>query len=202
MKTIKTFYFLLLLTVCMTFSSCKDNQIAKDIQGTWSRDFIDDDDGIKMRTKETITFAYVEDELTGGTFDERKDGIFDMEMEDVEDSYITISLYSTIKGTYEILDGDLYLKYDINSLKLNLSPDDIELDIKDEDFLKEMKQTEMSMDELKVVLAEEWKETFLEELRKGYLDNHPDGAYPDVKIEGKQLSFTTADQGVLTYIRQ
>lgn len=202
MKTIKTFYFLLLLTVCMTFSSCKDNQIAKDIQGTWSRDFIDDDDGIKMRTKETITFAYVEDELIGGTFDERKDGIFDTEMEDIEDSYIRISLYSTIKGTYEILDGDLYLKYDVNSLKLNLSPDDIELDIKDEDFLKEMKQTEMSIDELKVVLAEEWKETFLEELRKGYLDNHPDGAYPDVKIEGKQLSFTTADQGVLTYIRQ
>jgi len=201
MKTIKTFYFLLLLTVCMTFSSCKDNQIAKDIQGTWSRDFIDDD-GIKMRTKETITFAYVEEELIGGTFDERKDGIFDTEMEDIEDSYIRISLYSTIKGTYEILDGDLYLKYDVNSLKLNLSPDDIELDIKDEDFLKEMKQTEMSIDELKVVLAEEWKETFLEELRKGYLDNHPDGAYPDVKIEGKQLSFTTADQGVLTYIRQ
>lgn len=202
MKTIKTFYFLLLLTVCMTYSSCKDNQIAKDIQGTWSRDFIDDDDGIKMRSKETITFAYVEDELIGGTFDERKDGIFDTEMEDIEDSYIRISLYSTIKGTYEILDGDLYLKYDVNSLKLNLSPDDIELDIKDEDFLKEMKQTEMSIDELKVVLAEEWKETFLEEVRKGYLDNHPDGAYPDVKIEGKQLSFTTADQGVLTYIRQ
>ena len=202
MKTTKTFYALLLLTVCMTFSSCKDRQIAKDLQGTWSRDFIDDDDGVKMRAKETMTFAYVEDEVIGGTFDERRDGIFDMEMEDVEDSYITISLYSTIKGTYEILDGDLYLKYDINSLKLNLSPDDIELDIKDEDFLKEMKQTEMSMDELKVVLAEEWKETFLEELHKEYLDNHPDGAFPDVKIEGKQLSFTTEDQGVITYMRQ
>ena len=154
MKTIKTFYFLLLLTVCMTFSSCKDNQIAKDIQGTWSRDIIDDDDDINMKAKETMTFAYVEDEVFGGTFDERKDGIFDTDMEDIEDSHMRVSLHSTIKGTYEILDGDLYLKYDINSLKLNLSPDDIELDIKDEDFLKEMKQDGMSIDEFKVVLAE------------------------------------------------
>lgn len=68
------------------------------------------------------------------------DGVVsDVEVEETDGSFYTYKYHSTIKGKYEIILGDIEMTYYVNTLKVDISSNDIIFD-----FDREKKRLEIS----------------------------------------------------------
>lgn len=188
---------LCILFVCMMplFSSCVDGDsiLAQAAEGAWYVDLeAKDEDGFPIRKQLTMQFRCVEDEdgwIYGGTFLERN-----RYSQSVQDSGIRANYSATteISGTWEVLMGDLYLTYNLNSLEVKVG--DVDLQVNDWDY-----EMQMFMDEYKGDFRREiYSETYRESRRNYKEANDYEGAFENLEIEGNRLSFLSGDAGRVT----
>lgn len=120
--------FILILISCLAFlSSCDDINLAEKLDGTWKGSVtISYDDQSKEVQEVYQRFKYFEDNVDNdGNIVE----VRDCQVKDVDLDGMTMDVrYRTyISGTWEVLNGDLYIKYDVSTLKVKIGPDDVEL---------------------------------------------------------------------------
>lgn len=120
--------FIMILISCLAFlSSCDDINLAEKLDGTWKGSVtISYDDQSKEVQEVYQKFKYFEDNIDNdGNIVE----VRDCQVKDVDLDGMTMDVkYRTyISGTWEVLNGDLYIKYDVSTLKVKISPDDVEL---------------------------------------------------------------------------
>lgn len=114
-------------------TGCQDNKLAQALEGKWIGNF---DFIIKDETPYTQTlfyrFKYKESNKTdGGIFSEYRS--YSME-ETIEEDNLLISytVRSSIAGRYEVLFGDLILRYDPNTLSVTI--DDVDMSVAGDPF--------------------------------------------------------------------
>lgn len=119
-----------MLFVCLCVvdcTSCSDIKLAEELDGTWKGSVtISYDDQSKEVQEVYQKFKYFEDNIDNdGNIVE----VRDCQVKDVDLDGMTMDVkYRTyISGTWEVLNGDLYIKYDVSTLNVKISPDDVEL---------------------------------------------------------------------------
>lgn len=120
--------FILILISCLAFlSSCDDINLAEKLDGTWKGSVtISYDDQSKEVQEVYQRFKYFEDNVDN---DGNVVEVRDCQVKDVDLDGMTMDVryHTYISGTWEVLNGDLYIKYDVSTLKVKISPDDVEL---------------------------------------------------------------------------
>lgn len=119
-----------MLFVCLCVvdcTSCSDIKLAEELDGTWKGSVtISYDDQSKEVQEVYQKFKYFEDNIDNdGNIVE----VRDCQVKDVDLDGMTMDVkYRTyISGTWQVLNGDLYIKYDVSTLNVKISPDDVEL---------------------------------------------------------------------------
>jgi len=117
----KIFLLFSISVLMLTVSSCSDKHFAKELNGKWMTDYIMSySDGEKDSITEHVTFYYVPNsEKDGGTFTETR-YYKTNEIEDNDYNY-SVKSKSSISGNYEVILGDLSLKYNVSTLVVYIS---------------------------------------------------------------------------------
>lgn len=193
---------LILLFMC----SCKDSEIAKNMEGTWKRSSVTSyDDGTKSYVDEQITFTYdaTATEENDGTFTEISTG---QEEEDEDEINAKYRWVSKIEGTWKIEQGTLYMHYNLSTLEVEIGKDDVNLKIKYEawlwnDWAGLLTAGQYSQQNIYKELK---KETYRQLFRsyKSHNDQDYDNlGFSEVKINGNIMSYETSDMGKIKYYR-
>jgi hypothetical protein len=197
---------LLISLILLFISSCKDSEIAKDIEGTWKRSYVTSyDDGTKSHVNEQVTFAYdtADKEKDGGTFTEICTG---QEEDDEDEINARYRWVSKIEGTWKIELGTLYQHYNLSTLEVEIGKDDVDWKFKDEAYLWN------DWDELLTIglhtqqtIYKELKKETYKQLFQSYKSlndqNNEDIGFPEVQIKGNVMSFETDDMGKVKFYR-
>lgn len=199
MKTNNLFLLLSLAILCYMTTSCNDDKLAKEIAGSWTFSYSpENDEGLDEKIQETITFTYDDSNFDSGTFVERLDGVIsNIEIEDTDGSRYGYSYHSSIKGKYKMVLGDLQITYYINTLKVNVYPSDISLDL-DDQTKKGLIYLNMSTLEFKKQMAEEARQAILDVLHEQYAEQTEGVFFTDVQIAGTTMTFMSSDLGRVT----
>ncbi len=195
----------LLLWAALTavFVSCKDSEMAKQLDGAWTGGYnVSYDDGSKEHVNETLEFSYNENsENDNGTFTEVLDG--KMHISD-DDGTMVCKYRSRIEGRYEVLAGDLYLYYNMSTLAVDVDENDI--DISFDHALDQLEYEAASMEYItstlrspKEEMAKEAKKEILQNLFHQYKQTDEDTGFLDLKVSDSEMSFETEDMGRFTF---
>lgn len=180
-------------------TGCQDNKLAQALEGKWIGNF---DFIIKDETPYTQTlfyrFKYKESNKTdGGIFSEYRS--YSME-ETIEEDNLLISytVRSSIAGRYEVLFGDLILRYDPNTLSVTI--DDVDMSVAGDPFsTDEIRKSGNALIEIFTspfegeITKELQKNAFKEFYEQYEQDNINEGSYKNLTIEGDTLSFIASD---------
>lgn len=179
-----------------------DYGIAERIDGSWVMTHSDRyEDGSIDNVTQYLTFRFDDTPEYNGTFEEILEGDVNGLTFDNIDICADIKYSSTIKGTYIIVDGDLCLTYDINSLTVNVPKNSIEMDLKN--FPGEMTEYFMStyVSYPKTEIAKLSRESIYRTLIETYSSNGDNTAkYENVQIKDSVIRITTKD-GIITLNR-
>lgn len=198
-KYLRRIIFVLCSLFAVLLMSCSDLSKAEQLSGSWE---VTVDIGDNEVQTQILTFKYDDTSFDeDGTFDLKIEGeVSNIELDEIDNSFMNISYHSTISGKYEVVAGDLYLHYDLNTLKVEVSDKDIEFDINDREALVGMKYLGMSENSIKKETALETEEAITKEFREHYSSELTSNtSYKDLMIEGSQMSFITEDYGRLVY---
>lgn len=201
MKTKSLFTSLLATSfLALSLSSCDDAKLAKELQGTWKSDPTTAiEDGCKFKDVNYMTFKHVEsNEKDGGEYTETHKGKGNFEEDGM---FFKVEYTVTVSGEYEVLAGDLYLKYDVSTL--NVSIDDVNYGAtKDSDIFTQANMLGSVMDGswsetrrlIKQEMQPELYNDFYEQVQQW---NEEEAPYGNLEIEGNKLSYDT-DEGRMT----
>ena len=192
----------LLLFTSVVISSCEDNDLAKQAEGTWTMTAQSkDDEGNPMKGRLTYQLKYVEsDETNGGTFTESQLTSY---TEEAGEYVIDYQISSTIKGEWEVIWGDLFLTYKINTLDVKVT----HLNCRIADDVNALRTLELAGDEIAGALSnrhgnitrtltKEARKSAYRELRRKYIqDNEDMASFSNLSVSGDTLSLDTEDMG-------
>lgn len=188
--TYKSLLGLLVALVPLLFTSCSDIKLAEKLDGSWKAKYsISFDDGEKDKVVEIMTFKYDDSSIKDdGTFREERSAKTN-EMED-EGVYYSIHYSTSVTGRYEVLNGDLYLKYDLSTLVVNIDGNDIS--IRTDGDYSDYDMASVKQEVAKAAKAECHKNMYqlYKQLSSG------DYAYKNLKIEGDEMSYVTDDGNI------
>lgn len=188
--------YLLQLVFCLLLISCNDVKLAKQLDGTWKSSTMQwsYDDGRKEEVVITITFSYSEERNDDGTFVEELSGIVkDVDLEVLDGSF-NCNYYSRIKGRWEIIWGDLYLYYNVNTLEVDVNQNDVDLSIYNiSDQLDMLSYTMGTWSDPRETLSKEAKKDIYKNLFHAYNSDSDDKAYTGLKVSGGTMSFEASD---------
>ena len=197
---------LLFMAAVLTLFSCKDSEIAKEMEGTWKSNFVTSyEDGTKSYVEELITYTYdaTDEEKDGGTFTEICTGQEEADEDEINAKYRWVS---KIEGTWKIELGTLFQHYNLSTLDVEIGKDDVDFKIKSEAWLRndwgELMSTGFYVkntihDNLK-------KETYKELFRTYKKHNNQDSqdiGFNNVEIKDNILSYETGDMGKVKFYR-
>ena len=197
---------LLLVALSVLFVSCKDGEMAKQLDGVWERRYnMSYDDGSKERVTETLLFSYNENcDDDNGTFTELLEG--KMHLTDTDGS-MACNYRSRIEGRYEVLAGDLYLYYNVSTLTVDVDENDI--DIAFDHALDQLEYEAASVEYItstlrspKEEMAKEAKKEIYRTLFHQYKQTDEDVGFLDLKVSDTEMSFDTEDMGRFTFHRK
>lgn len=186
----------------MIMYSCTDVSMARKLAGEWKANYMTVySNGEKDSIKEHLTFVYDEESVDDdGSFIERLDC---QTNEITEGCYgYTIHYESYVSGRYEIVGGNLYLKYDLATLEVVICDDDVRLKVKNLstglDMLDDLVTTlEMPKHEF---MAECKKEIYASLFRQYKYNSSDEVSFQDLYIDGESMSYKHED-GIVKYIR-
>lgn len=207
MKRLFCLFFMGVLA--MFFTSCHDSKTAEKLDGTWEGGYTTSySDGTKEHITQTLTFNYDGSrENDNGTFVELLVGKMNVADLGGWDGTLTCHYASRIEGRWEVLLGTLYLYYNMNSLEVNVTPNDI--DLKFDNALDELDYATASLDYLSSTLhnpkkdiAKEAKKEIYQDLFYQYQQNDEDEGLTSLEVSETKMSFETGDMGRVTFHRQ
>lgn len=190
--------FLFVVTV-LTFTSCNDNTLARQLEGTWKGGVtISYDDQSKERQDIYLKFHYVESDYEdGGTVTETR--YCHVKDVDLDDMTMDADYRTFIQGKYEILNGDLYIKYDVSTLKVELGVDDINLHYNN--TLAALRTLAgMLGDYTPYDIANDLQKEIYKDLFHQYQDDTDDdgeAAFLNLKVGANNMNFDTDDAGTV-----
>ena len=186
-------------------SSCKDSELAKEMEGTWTTSYVMSyEDGTKSYIDEQVTFKKDDSNKDGGSFIEIRTG---QEEEDGDDYNVKYSWISKIAGTWEVNIESLEMIYNISSLEVEVGKDDVDYNLKNDAFLWNDWGTLITSglyinNNLYKELKKETYRRLFRYYKKTNNDIKNNGvSFSDVQIHGSVLSFETADMGRIKYYR-
>lgn len=197
---------LLVISIVLMMCSCKDSEIAKDMEGTWKRSYVTSyEDGTKSHVDEQISFQYdaSDNEKDGGTFMEMCTGQEEADEDEINAKYRWVS---KIEGTWKIEFGTLYQHYNLSTLEVEIGKDDVDLKIKDEAWLwNDWGDLLTAGIYAKQTIYENLKKETYKELFRAYKrlnnQNMQDIGYPDIQINSDVMSYKTGDMGRIEFNR-
>lgn len=194
------------LLCCLLFTSCDDEKLAKQMEGTWQSSYVTTyDTGAKERIEKVMTFMYDEsDEMEdGGTFVEELYGnTKDIELVFV-DGTVDCRYRSSIRGTWSVDFGDLYLTYNVATLEVEVKNSDVDLKLnRVTDQLNMAGYMMETFSNPKDDIVREAQKNIYKELFHHYKQhNADDGAFADLKVSVAEMSFETSDIGRIKFHR-
>ncbi len=194
------------ITLCLIFvipllSSCIDDmRKAKRLDGEWLSEYVTSfETGEKDSTVQNITFTYDADATDDdGTFVEKRD----CKTNTIEDEgyRYTVHYTSSISGRYEVLAGDLYMKYDLNSLELSLGQNDVSITPSSLSAAYGMITMAMSLVNIRQTLAESCRKEVYQNLFNMYkLNSSDDTSYQNLDVTFRKMSYDTTDGKIEFY---
>lgn len=198
-------YSVSVLALCflaMLMCSCTDMGMARELAGKWETNYITaHSDGEKDSITETLSFVYDEDSSDDdGTFTES----LNCQTNEMSEEEYLYSLHykSVVSGRYEVVGGDLFLKYDLATLEVIIKEDDVKLRAKNlSAALGIIGEFVTTLEDPKHEFVEECREVIYASLFKLYKYNSSDDvAFQDLQIEGRRMSFKHED-GTMKYVK-
>lgn len=195
----------LLLLLAMVNSSCKDERLAEELQGTWKRNHVEAyEDGTKSLQEEFLTLVRTDSKKNGGTFTEASTG-----NEEIDDSEFIVKYKWTshIDGTWEIKDGAFYQHYNIATLEVEVNKSDIDYQINKNtnllltSFDKLMAKSLYLEQNLQTDLQKDAYKALFQYYKKQNLQDVKGGGFSNIEVEGNTFSFETIDLGRVTYTK-
>jgi len=183
-----------MMIVMMMLSSCNyDGQLAEDASGCWTYGFKTSyDDGSKTETHVYINLKKDVNQ-NGGDFMESTVSSANYRHEG--DPY-TVPYCTTIEGTWEILDGDLYQKYDISTLQVNAYQDSIKATSYENAFAIAFMSQYISKSFYLGQVANQFNKDMYKKMFHEYKDYNDNGIVClDVAVVDSVLYFDTGDLG-------
>ncbi|MDD7597157.1 hypothetical protein ACQRD6_05705 [Prevotella sp. SGI.027] len=188
----------LLFVFCV--SSCDDTQLAKDICGAWEGNFsMSYSDQSKDNHTESLIFEKKGDK-DGGTFIERQHIVSkNNELDYATCDYV---LDTEISGTWEIIFGDIEMKYNVSSLSVEIEPRSLLIHRKtfDDAFDNIVNDAFRISDEYQLIKDAIQKDRY-SELFKSYQYDGEGIVFSNVKIQGSKMTFED-DERTWTYHRK
>lgn len=184
-----------LLLSIFILTGCEDYSLSKNIDGKWEGSYVMSyDDGEKDSIDEFTTFKYEDNSVDDdGSFIERRK----CKTNDIVDNGIhyAVSYTSSISGRYEVIGGDLYLKYDLSTLEVNLIGLNGGIKYESHDILGYTYDTSTYID------RDELKKQIFRSLWMTYKKNsNEDIACRNLKIKGDEMSYEN-EEGATTFQR-
>lgn len=192
------------LLCCLVLTSCNDEKLARQMEGTWKGSYSANYGDGNERVVQTMTFHYDEESIEDdGTFVEELSGTIRTTDLDEVDGTLTCRYRFRITGRWSVDIGDLNLTYNLNDCEIEIKKSDVNLHLNNfEDHLA-MKayERETGYDLLNDIVKEARKEVY-DELRQQYQQhNAEDGTFANLKVTDNELSFETNDLGRMTFRR-
>lgn len=189
---------------CLVLTSCNDEKLAKQLEGTWRSSYVATyDTGIKDRVEQVMTFQYDgnDESKDGGTFVEELYGnAKDIELMFV-DGTVDCRYHCFIRGTWSVDFGDLYLTYNVNTLEVEVNQSDVDLKLKR--FTDQMNMVSYMMEtwsDPRDDLIKEIQKNIYKELFHLYKrQNTDDGAFVDLEVSETKMSYETSDIGRMKF---
>lgn len=197
----KLLILLVPVLIMLTCISCSDNRLAQQLNGTWEGGItISYDDQSKENQNVYQNFKYIKsDYKDGGDIIEVRS--CHVKNIDLDDMTMDVKYHTYIEGTWEIIAGDLYIKYNVSTLKVKVDEKDIKLHynniLAELNAVSDMLEGFSIYDIVTDLQKELYKDMFHEYKSDKDYDN--DSAYQNLKIDGNSMSYTTADIGEITF---
>lgn len=195
---VKKAFLLYILVVLLILSSCSDFSLSSKIIGTWETEYVQTDNGVKETAIQCNQFKEDEEDATGGPMTETLlvEGVLNSSGYNVKYSY-----KATIKGHWDIVDGDLYLDYYTNTLQFQMNNNDVNVDYLNLNTAIETLNEVFSFQNPKADIVEELREGIYSELKSSFQDQHirKETPYLDLNIVDGSMSFETEDMGTVTF---
>ena len=194
------------LFCCLALTSCNDEDLAKQLEGTWQSSYVTAyDTGAKERIEMTITFQYDEnnEDEDGGTFVEELFGkVKDIDLMFI-DGTVNCQYHSRIEGTWSVDFGDLYLTYNVTTLEVEVNKSDV--DLKLERFTDQLNMASYMMetwsDPTDEIVKEAQKDIYKELFHQCKRHNTEEAPFADLKVSATEMSYETSDLGRMKFRR-
>lgn len=183
--------------------SCSDIKLAEKLDGTWKGSItISYDDQSKEEQVVYQKFDYSDETVDN---DGRIVEVRDCQVKDVDldDMTMDVKYRSYISGTWEILNGDLYIKYDVSTLRVKVNVDDVKLHYNNAlaglAALAGMLGGYSPYDIVNDLQKDLYKDLF-HQYQEG-VDNDGEIGYPNLKVGDNNMSYDTSDVGTIHFVR-
>lgn len=194
--------FVAILVVAMALSYGDINQAEK-LDGTWKGSItISYDDQSKEEQDVYQKFDYSDDTVDN---DGRIVEVRDCQVKDVDldDMTMDVKYRSYINGTWEVLGGDLSIKYDVSTLKVKVNVDDVKLHYNNTlaglAALAGMLSGYSTYDIVNDLQKDLYKDLF-HQYQEG-VDDDGKILYPNLKVEDNTASYDASDVGTIHLVR-
>ncbi|MCF0124458.1 MAG: hypothetical protein HUJ68_01655 [Clostridia bacterium] len=199
---ISTKNVLIMLVIVSLFSSCEDEKLAKQLEGTWSKEInTNDENGFAYLEEICYSFKYhdFEDKSGGYLIEETT-----REQSFVEDArLINFTLHSKIEGEYEVISKSLSFLYNLSTLQVEVSNIEVKSNTTGNslfDLSNALNSINSQMrasfygTSMEEIYAKKISEIARQELYEQYeSDNLLDTSFSDLKIEKNVLSFISSE---------
>lgn len=188
----------------LSLSSCDDARLSKELQGSWKSDMTTTlADGTKCEEEFYMTFNHVESSgKDGGEYTETRIGKANFEEDGM---FAKVEYTITVNGEYEVLVGDLNIKYHTSTLDVSIDKVNFGAS-KDADFFTQANMLGSVMDgswsETRRLMKQQAKQELYQACYEQYQEsNENEKGYGNMKIEGNTLSFDTDDMGRVNFTK-
>ena len=180
-----------------------DINLAEKLDGTWMGSItINYDDQSKEEQDVYQKFDYSDDTVDndGSMFEVRECNVKNL---DLDDMTMDVKYHSYINGTWEVLDGDLSIKYDVSTLKVKVNVDDVKLHYNNAlaglAALVGMLGGYTPYDIVNDLQKELYKD-FFHQYQEG-VDDDGRITYSNLKVEDNNASYDASDVGTIHLVR-
>lgn len=191
--------FFILVLLSALFSSCDDDRLSEAIQGTWNTQYnLTSNDQSVDSVNETLVFKKGNNDDTSGTLVETKRYI--SKNYEYGDNTYDFVLDSYVEGKWEIIAGDLYVSYDVSTLRVSVEEKSLKVHYSAYEVLSsDILDLVAEKNELEKQIQ---KSCYSDMFDYYHCKKDESYQYSDLEINGNSMSFKDSEQEEYHYYKQ